>query len=151
MVAIAHALLRYGTTAEDLTQEAFLAAHRNWDRISTYEDPGAWVKRVLINRTTSVRRRLGAELRAIARLGHDPDRGTIPEISPQATEVWDEVRRLPRRQQQAIVLHYVDQLAVQEVSEVMGCSSGAVKSLPRSRRAKPSGRGNSLSSCRTGG
>lgn len=133
MVAIARALTRSGSAAEDLVQESFVAAHRHWDRISNYEDPGAWVRRVLINRSTSWHRKMGAELRAVARLGaREPD--TLPELSPATTEVWDEVRRLPRRQAQATVLHYVDQLSVEEIGEVLGVSSGAVKShLHRAR------------------
>ena len=133
MVAIARALTRSGNAAEDLVQESFVAAHRHWDRISNYEDPGAWVRRVLINRSTSWHRKMGAELRAVARLGaREPD--TLPELSPATTEVWDEVRRLPRRQAQATVLHYVDQLSVEEIGEVLGVSSGAVKShLHRAR------------------
>ena len=133
MVAIARALTRSGNAAEDLVQESFVAAHRHWDRISNYEDPGAWVRRVLINRSTSWHRKMGAELRAVTRLGaREPD--TLPELSPATTEVWDEVRRLPRRQAQATVLHYVDQLSVEEIGEVLGVSSGAVKThLHRAR------------------
>jgi RNA polymerase sigma-70 factor (ECF subfamily) len=134
MVAIARALLRNGSAAEDLAQESFVAAHRHWDRIGAYDDPGAWVRRVLINRATSLQRRLGAEWRAVNRLGARTDDTTVPDLTPQSTEVWDEVRMLPRRQAQATVLHYVDQLSVEEIGEVLGCSSGAVKShLHRAR------------------
>ena len=133
MVAIARAMTRSGGAAEDLVQESFVAAHRHWDRISTYDDPGAWVRRVLINRSASWHRKIGAELRAVARLGaREPD--TLPALTPAATEVWDEVRRLPRRQAQATVLHYVDLLSVEEIGEVLGISAGAVKShLHRAR------------------
>jgi RNA polymerase sigma factor (sigma-70 family) len=76
---------------------------------------------------------MGAEWRAISRIGaHEPD--TLPELSPPATELWEEVRRLPKRQAQVTVLHYVDQLSVDEIGEVLGVSSGAVKShLHRAR------------------
>jgi RNA polymerase sigma-70 factor (ECF subfamily) len=133
MVAIARALTRSGAAAEDLVQESFVSAHRHWDRVSTYDDPGAWVRRVLLNRATSWHRNMGAEWRAISRLGaREPD--SLPELSPPATEVWDEVRRLPRRQAQATVLHYVDQLSVEEIGEVLGVSPGTVKShLHRAR------------------
>ncbi|MGH8915601.1 MAG: RNA polymerase sigma factor [Acidimicrobiia bacterium] len=134
MVAVARALLGSGAQAEDLAQESFVAAHRNWDRISGYDDPRAWVRRVLVNRATSFHRRRGAEWRAITRLGARAGDDTLPDLSPPATEVWDEVRHLPRRQAQATVLHYVGQLTVAEIGMVMGCSAGAVKShLHRAR------------------
>jgi len=135
MVAIARALLRTGSSAEDLAQESFVAAHRNWDRVSGYDDPGAWVRRVLINRATSLHRKAGAELRALTRLGGHAGEDTIPELTPGATEVWDEVRKLPRRQAQATVLHYVDQLSIEEIGEVMGVSTGAVKAHLHKARA----------------
>jgi RNA polymerase sigma-70 factor (ECF subfamily) len=140
MVAMARALVRDGSAAEDLAQESFVSAHRHWARVGAYDDPGAWVRRVLINRATSFQRRLGAEWRAVNRLGGRADERTVPELSPQATEVWDEVRRLPRRQAQATVLHYVDQLSVEEIGQVMGCSSGAVKSHLHRARARLSQR-----------
>jgi RNA polymerase sigma-70 factor (ECF subfamily) len=133
MVAIARALTRSGMAAEDLVQESFISAHRHWERVSGYEDPGAWLRRVLINRSTSWHRKLGAELGAMARVRtRQPD--ILPELTPAATEVWDEVRKLPRRQAQATVLHYVDQLSMEEIGEVLGISAGAVKShLHRAR------------------
>ena len=135
MVAIARPFLRTGSSAEDLAQESFMAAHRNWDQVSGYDDPGAWVRRVLINRATSLHRKAGAELRALTRLGGQAGEDTLPELTPRATEVWDAVRRLPRRQAQATVLHYVDQLSVAEIGEVMGVSPGAVKSHLHKARA----------------
>ena len=125
-VAIARGLLGQGAPAEDLAQECFVAAHRHWNRVSGYDDPKAWLRRVLVNRATSFHRRRLVEWRAMARLGV-PDE-VVPEISPQSTEVWDEVRRLPRRQAQVTVLHYVDQMTVDEIGAVLGCSPGAVKS-----------------------
>jgi RNA polymerase sigma-70 factor (ECF subfamily) len=126
IVAIARALSPDRGAAEDLAQESFAAAHRNWDRISRYEDPRGWVRRVMTNRATSMRRRISAEIRALARAGHDPDRGLV-DLTPTTEAIWEEVRALPRRQQQAVVLHYVGQLTTEEMSETMGCSPGAVK------------------------
>lgn len=127
MVAIARALCPDRATAEDLAQESFAQAHRHWDRVSSYDDPRGWVRRVMINRATSMRRRVGAELRALARSGHDPDRGVASDLTPTTAGVWVEVQRLPRRQQQALVLHYVGQLTIEEIGGALGCSPGAVK------------------------
>jgi RNA polymerase sigma-70 factor (ECF subfamily) len=87
-----------------------------------------------------MQRRLSAEWRAVHRLGGRADERTVPDLTPETTEVWDEVRKLPRRQAQAIALHYVDQLSVEEIGQVMGCSSGAVKSHLHRARARLSER-----------
>ncbi|MGH3650491.1 MAG: RNA polymerase sigma factor, partial [Acidimicrobiia bacterium] len=113
---------------------AFISAHRRWDRVSQYDSPRAWLRRVLVNRATSRRRRLAAELRAVTRVG--PPHPAPPDLSPETADIWKEVRRLPRRQQQAVALHYVGQLSMVEIADVMGCSEGAVKShLHRAREA----------------
>ena len=55
-------------------------------------------------------------------------------LTPETTGVWRAVHRLPRRQRQAVALHYVGQLSMAEIADVMGCSEGAVKShLHRAR------------------
>jgi RNA polymerase sigma-70 factor, ECF subfamily len=134
ILGIALALAKDTAAAEDLAQDAFMTAHRRWDRVSQYDNPRAWVRRVLINRATSRRRRISAELRAVARVG--PPEPIVPDLSADTAEVWEQVRRLPRRQQQAIALHYVGQLSMVEIADVMGCSQGAVKShLHRAREA----------------
>lgn len=134
MLGIALALAKDTSEAEDMVQEAFISAHRRWDRISQYDSPRAWVRRVLINRVTSLRRRLTSELRAVSRIGPPPPEP--PDLSPETADVWNEVRKLPYRQQQAIALHYVGQLSMTEIADAMGCSEGTVKShLYRAREA----------------
>ncbi len=131
-VAVARGLVGHRASAEDLAQECFIAAHRHWTRISGYDNPRAWLRRVLVNRATSFHRRRSAELRALARVGMPDEEAT--DLPPQSAEVWDEVRRLPRRQAQATVLYYVDQMTMEEIGEVLGCSAGAVKAhLHRAR------------------
>lgn len=135
VVSMARALVSSQVMAEDLAQEAFIAAHKNWERISTYDEPRAWVRRVMINRGTSWHRRLSTELRTMARLAPDTE-AHAPDLSPETTGIWREVARLPRRQRQSIVLHYVGQLSVEEIGETLECSPGAVKThLHRGRQA----------------
>jgi hypothetical protein len=43
VVGLAYALSGSRTGAEDLAKEAFLAAHRGWDRVAAFDDTGAWV------------------------------------------------------------------------------------------------------------
>ena len=59
VLAVATALSANRWAAEDLTQEAFLAAHADWERLCSYEHPGAWVRRVVANKAVSTFRRRG--------------------------------------------------------------------------------------------
>jgi hypothetical protein len=47
LVALAYGLSGSRTAAEELAQEAFLAAHRRWDEVGAYDDPSAWLRRVM--------------------------------------------------------------------------------------------------------
>ena len=92
--------------AEDLTQEAFLAASQHWDEVQALDNPGAWVRRVAMNRAASAYHRRRAEARALLRLSGRRPVVVLP-ISEPAEEVWRAVRSLPRRQREAIVLRLV--------------------------------------------
>ena len=125
--------LVYGLTgnrwvAEDLAQEAFLRAHRDWAQVGEMSSPGGWVRRVALNLARSRWRRLRSEtmarLRASARV-----ETTDIQPDPEAEAFWDEVRGLPSRQAQAIALHYVEDLSVTEVAAVLGVAEGTVKAL----------------------
>jgi RNA polymerase sigma-70 factor, ECF subfamily len=135
-VALARALAPDLPHAEDLAQEAFLAAHRNWARVSGYESPQAWVRRVPINKATSLHRRIASELLAVNRIKPTVVSEASPDLSPENHELWDAVRRLPRRQAQAIALHYVGEMTVAEAALVMKCTRGAVKTHLHRGRAR---------------
>lgn len=126
IVGVAYALCGSRATAEDLAQEAFLAAHRNWSRIASYDAPSAWVRRVVVNLSTSALRRRVVEARALLRLTPQ-DASTVPEMSHAASETWAAVRRLPRRQAQVVVLFYFDDRPVGEIAQVLEMAPGTVK------------------------
>lgn len=120
--------------AEELAQEAFLAAYTRWDSIAEYDDPAAWVRRVVTNAAISRFRRLRAEMRAMVRLGRADF--VLPEGDPDADRLWAEVRALPSRQAQVIALHYLDDRAVTEIAHILGVSEPTVKThLQRGRKA----------------
>jgi RNA polymerase sigma-70 factor (ECF subfamily) len=133
VVGLTYVLSGSRAGAEDLAQEAFLAAYRHWDRISLYEDPGAWVRRVAVNRAISTGRRRVAEAKALVRLGGA--RIALPELSVDNEDLWSAVRRLPPRQAQVIALRYWDQRTAHEIAEILELSEATVKShLQRARQ-----------------
>jgi RNA polymerase sigma-70 factor (ECF subfamily) len=137
VLALAFALTGRQSVAEDLAQDAFLAAHRKWDEVGAYEHPDAWVRQVLRNMAASFFRRKAVEARALARVALDRDRPSpSPALSEDSERFWHAVARLPRRQAEAVVLFYLDELSVAEVADIMSCSEGTVKThLHRARLA----------------
>lgn len=128
VVGLAYALSGSRSASEDLAQEAFIAAHRNWDRIGGYDKPEAWVRRVVSNLSVSRFRRLSSEARAVTRLGGmRRETSVLPELPSDAEAFWGHVRRLPRRQAQAIALFYLEDRSVADIAEILECSPNTVK------------------------
>ena len=97
VVALVYVLSGSRAGAEDIAQEAFLRAYRDWDRVGSYEHQAAWVRRVAANlATTGLRRRL-VEVRALTRLAGRREPAVDP-LAAQDGEFWAAVRALPRRQ-----------------------------------------------------
>jgi RNA polymerase sigma-70 factor (ECF subfamily) len=110
--------------AEDLTQEAFARAFRQWSSVSKLERPVAWVYVVALN---AERKRWRRELHAPRR---ERCAGSVPDVAGGVLStivVRDALGRLPPRQRAAVVLRYVADLTVADIAHVMGCANGTVK------------------------
>ena len=125
VVGLAYALSGSRWAAEDLAQEAFLAAHRDWDRISTYDRPGAWVRRVAANLSVSAFRRRLAETKALARMASG--QAAMPDLAADDPEFWAAIRALPRRQAQVVALHYLEDRSIADIAEILAVTHGTVK------------------------
>ncbi len=133
VVGLAIVLTGDRAAAEDLAQDAFAAAYRDWNRIGTYDRPGAFVRRVVANAATSRGRRLVRETRALTRLSARRDGVSLP---PEVDETWALVRRLPRRQAQVVALTSMSGLTLAEAAEVMEVGFETAKThLARARRS----------------
>jgi DNA-directed RNA polymerase specialized sigma24 family protein len=115
--------------AEEIAQEAFLTLFQNWAKVSTYDKPGAWVRRIAIRMAVRQSRRErirpGLELRAVG-----------PQLSPLPdTTVLDVVGTLPAMQRAVLVLHYWEDLSVADIASLLQISDSTVKQhLFRARR-----------------
>jgi len=126
VVGLAYALSGSRAGAEDLAQEAFLAAYRSWPRVSGFDKPEAWVRRVVANKSVSFIRRRVVETRGLARLAlrREP---ALPGLEAEDAEFWAAVRSLPKRQAQVVALHYLEDLPVSRIAEILDVAEGTVK------------------------
>jgi len=122
--------------AEDLLQSAYVKVLPRWRQVSRYDNPDAYLRRVMVSIRTSWWRRLrdrellagpdgrgqvGAALE-VSNAGPDP---AVAEGELDA--VLRALRTLPRRQQVAVVLRHYCDLSEAETADVMGISVGGVK------------------------
>lgn len=146
LVALGWTLTGSWQTAEELVQDAFADAYARWPDVAGMDRPGAWVRRAVVNRSASVHRSRSAERRANTRWGTrsgvDADTSSTDATGDRATsrvadpEFWAAVRSLPERQAAAVALHYLEDLPVAEIAEVLGCRPATVKvHLHRGRQA----------------
>jgi RNA polymerase sigma-70 factor (sigma-E family) len=112
--------------AEDLLQSALARTWPHWSRVSAGR-PEAYVRKVMVRLHGAWwRRRWNSEL---------PVADTPETAGSDAYAAVDDrvllrrlLLKLPKRQRQAVVLRYYDDLPEQEVAVLMGCSVGTVKS-----------------------
>jgi RNA polymerase sigma-70 factor (ECF subfamily) len=134
LVRLVTVLYGNAADAEEVVQEAFVRVLPEWERVSRYDDPEAWVRGVAIRLSTSRWRRARSAARAVARLGAE-DRDTA---GPDAIRVDAErtLAALPRAFREVLVLHHGLGLPVDEVGRALGVPAGTVKSrLSRARAA----------------
>jgi RNA polymerase sigma factor (sigma-70 family) len=134
VVALVYVLSGSRWAAEELAQDAFTEAHRRWATIGLYDDPGAWVRKVAVNKARSWGRRRSAEARAYAK--HTMRQRELPgELPESADGFWAAVRSLPDRQAQIVALHYLDDRPVDEIAALLDITSGTVKTQLHRARA----------------
>jgi RNA polymerase sigma-70 factor (ECF subfamily) len=112
--------------AEDATQEGFARALERWRRLRDQPWVAGWITTTAIN----------AVRRSLRRRPEPPPAERSDVDVEESWDLWRAVRALPRRQQEAVVLHYVLDMSVAETGRAMGCEDGTVKvHLARARES----------------
>jgi RNA polymerase sigma-70 factor (ECF subfamily) len=128
-----HAMTGDRVEAEDAVQEAFARAWQHWGRVSGYADPEAWVRIVACRINVSTWRKATSRAAAHRRRGQS---GELPGVNPDYVAIIDALRQIPAAQRQAIVLHHLVGLSVDEIASQHRLPVGTVKArLSRGRRA----------------
>lgn len=127
--------------AEDLTQETMVRAWTQRDRLRDERALGVWLFRIAANLWRDHLRRGRSPIARAAKLaGSETSRQASPE---QPVDDRDELQRalaafeaLPPRQREVLYLNACEELASEEIAEILAMSRGAVKanlSLARKR------------------
>jgi RNA polymerase sigma-70 factor (ECF subfamily) len=119
--------------ARDCLQEGYARAWQRWDQLASYDNPAAWVRtaawRVAVSRWRHARQ--------VFRVQEMPT--SLPdsfELLPDLVSLVAALRTLPLRQRQAVVLHHLVGLSIDEIAGQVHAPPGTVKArLSRGRAA----------------
>jgi RNA polymerase sigma-70 factor, ECF subfamily len=118
--------------AQDLVQEAFCRALSRWSKVSAYEDPVAWIRRVAFNLANSRWQRA----KVAARYLRGQREHHVEGPNPNRVAAVAALAQLPARQRRVVVLHYLADVPVAEIAAEEGVPVGTVKTwLHRGRTA----------------
>jgi len=131
LVRFAVLLLGDASRAEELVQDSFVALHGRWGQLRDPDRAVAYLRQSVVNRARSAQRHRGVVDRFLGRQAPPPDADSAESHALAAetqAEVMAAVRRLPRRQREALVLRYYLDLSELQTADAMGVTPGAVKS-----------------------
>src|SRR4051795_10383757 len=121
----AYLVVRDAAAAEDIAQEAFLAAVRALDRFDRRRPFGPWLHRIAVNRAIDWAR--AAKLRAEAEARDVP----APERAETDERMLPALASLDPEQRAVIVLRYLLEYTPGEIAELLDLPRGTVNSRLR--------------------
>ena len=113
--------------AEDVVQTALMRAYRSWSKVSAAADPTAYTFKIMLNTLTRSRqRRWHGELATGE--AHDHVADDAVSTVDRRDELLRLLARLPREQQEVLVLRYVADLTEAQTAAALGIPAGTAKS-----------------------
>ena len=125
----ARGMTRTREDAEDLVQEAFMAAHQYLDSFEMGRPFGPWLIRIVLNRGSNLRRsrtRRSTEPE-VDGISTGPSGLEESERSDTGKILQDALATLPERQRMIVTLFDVDGLTSTEIGEMMDLAPGTVR------------------------
>ncbi|EST10301.1 RNA polymerase sigma factor SigW [Sporolactobacillus laevolacticus] len=126
--------------AEDLSQEAFIRAYNHIDQYDHERKFSTWLFRIATNLSIDFlrRRKTSVSLDAVVPGTEGlslntilPDNGELPDEQMVRREneemVQSEIKKLPEKYRSAVVLKYIEDLSLKEISDIMDIPVGTVK------------------------
>ena len=128
LVRLARLLLDDVGASEEVVQDAFVALQLRWRSLRDPDKAAAWLRSAVLNGARSQLRRRQVRERLLPRSAADgPAADGAALAADEHRRVVEALRRLPRRQREALVLRFYLELSERETAEAMGVSAGSVK------------------------
>jgi RNA polymerase sigma-70 factor, ECF subfamily len=129
-MALAMRLLRHREDAEDLVQDAFLAALQHIDSFDLSRPFWPWLSRIIVNRGLDIAG--SRSTRTTEALGDDlSDERPSPADAAERGEIRDEFQRtltaLPGRRRLVVQLFEVDGFSVAEIAKLLDSSPATIR------------------------
>ncbi|SDN28369.1 SigE family RNA polymerase sigma factor [Allokutzneria albata] len=123
---IAYALCGNWSEAEELAQNAFVKIYAHWRRVRS-ETADAYLRTVLTRTFLDTKRRGRAREEPTE---SPPDRPVVQDTGAieDRPALLAALQKVPPRQRAVIVLRFIQDLSVEQVADVLGCTTGTVKS-----------------------
>jgi RNA polymerase sigma-70 factor (ECF subfamily) len=128
---VAYSVLRHKQDAEDVAQEAFIRAHREFHQLRDRDRFRAWLARMSWRLALDHRR--GHKRRVVRE-----DRASVPDVAPsheadvlareRSERLWVAIDQLPERLRLVVVLASIEEHSIRDVAAMVEAPEGTVKS-----------------------
>lgn len=126
-------LINMGTDrglAEEIADDAFLAARRYWAHVRSLDRPEAYIFKVARNERSRRQKNYASRARDLHPAPPEPPQSAAVDLAHGVADrivQQEALRQLPPSLREVIALRVVEDLAVDTTAEIMGISPGAVK------------------------
>jgi RNA polymerase sigma-70 factor, ECF subfamily len=127
----AYLIVHDAGAAEDIAQEAFLAAIRALDRFDRQRPFGPWLTRIVVNRAIDWQRARALRAEVAASEGAGGGAGPPDQAGPYSSELMAALTALPAEQRAMVVLRHLLEYTPGEIGELLGLPRGTVNSRLR--------------------
>lgn len=113
--------------ASDIAQETLIKAYIALDRYDEREQFAAWIRRIAYNTFINHRKKQQREATQTIEQARHIAGGQEADSTFAGEELHRALAALPQGERTAIVLHYIEGLKINEITQITGCSEAAVK------------------------
>jgi RNA polymerase sigma-70 factor (ECF subfamily) len=118
-------------SAEDVAQEAFVRAYRGLPGFRGEALFGTWLYRIVTNLSLNHLKQMRAAAEREVVMDEIPDHHPSSETPAARNELREHLEKalheLPTMQRAVVILRHLDGLSTKQVSEILNCSEGTVK------------------------